>query len=102
MPWCSSLSGGMFTQVPHIVAVAFQVACVEPDQQPVLHSPKQQCLTAKITAPRYQCPLGFNDFTTKAANNPAIPPPTIAILINFEHFFQCELQSPINHKHDQV
>ena len=28
----------------------------EPDPQPVLHSPKQQCSMAWITALRYQCP----------------------------------------------
>ena len=40
------LSGGMYAQVPWVVAVAFQVVWVEPDQQPVLHSPKQLRLTA--------------------------------------------------------
>ena len=40
------LSGGMYAQVPRVVAVAFQVVWVEPDQQHVLHSPKLQHLTA--------------------------------------------------------
>ena len=32
----------MYAQVPWVVAVTFQVVWVEPDQQPVLQSPKQQ------------------------------------------------------------
>ena len=39
------LSGGMYAQVPRVVAVAFQVVWVEPDQQPVLHSLKQLRIT---------------------------------------------------------
>ena len=30
-------SGGMYGQVPRVVAVAILVVLVEPDQQPVLH-----------------------------------------------------------------
>ena len=50
------LSSGMYAQVLRIVVVAFLVVWVEPDQQPVLHLPKQHCPTAWITALRYQCP----------------------------------------------
>ena len=50
------LSGGMYAQVLRIVVVAFLVVWVEPDQQPVLHLPKQLCPTAWITTLRYPCP----------------------------------------------
>ena len=40
------MSVGMYAQVPRVVAVAFLVVLVEPDQQPVLHLTKQQRPTA--------------------------------------------------------
>ena len=44
------LSGGMCALVPRSVAVTFFVVWLVPDQQPVLHLPKQQCPSAWITA----------------------------------------------------
>ena len=49
-------SGGMYAQVLRILAGAFLVVWVEPDQQPGLHLPKQQRPTDCNTALRYQCP----------------------------------------------
>ena len=47
----------MYVQVPHVVAIAFLMVLVEPDQQPVLHLPKQKPLIAQITALHCQCLL---------------------------------------------
>ena len=47
----------MYAQVFCIVAVAFLVVWIEPDLQPVLHLPKQQCPMAWIKALHYPCQL---------------------------------------------
>ena len=46
------VGGEMYAQLPHVVAVAYQVAWVETDQQSVLHLPKQLTLQQWATNAR--------------------------------------------------